>query len=233
MNLARRYYRDELMDSATIGFQDFNACLRDIERINIATNAYAPTLRFLEALVQERPEPVSVLDVGFGGGDMMRRIRRWAVRHGVEMQITGIDISPWAAQSARAQTPVDMALAFVTADIHDYEPEAPFDVVISSLFTHHLADDELVRFLQWMEAHTRRGWFINDLHRHPLPFHVILHSSRLLRMNRLVRHDAPLSVARAFTRADWLRYLGMAGIAHDDVCLRWHFPFRYGLGRVK
>ena len=46
------------------------------------------------------------------------------------------------------------------------------DVVICSLLTHHLTDPQIVQFLQWTERTTRRGWFVNDLHRKPVPYHL-------------------------------------------------------------
>ena len=59
------------------------------------------------------------------------------------------------------------------ADLKRFAPEMVIDLVISSLLTHHLADAEIVDFLDWMETHARMGWFINDLHRHPLAYHSI------------------------------------------------------------
>jgi len=38
-----------------------------------------------------------------------------------------------------------------------------FRLHVSSQFTHHLTDDQIVAFIRWMEAHARRGWFIGDL----------------------------------------------------------------------
>ena len=66
---------------------------------------------------------------------------------------------------------------------------------------------------------------INDLHRHPLAYYGIRWLTRLLRGSYLVQHDAPLSVARAFTRRDWQRLLAAAGITH--YALRWRWAFRW------
>ncbi len=111
-----------------------------------------------------------------------------------------------------------------------WRPEERVDVVISSLFTHHLPDDILVGFLRWMSETAAEGWFVNDLHRHPLPYHTVRLAARWLPVNRMVRHDAPLSVARAFTRADWQRIIARAGLDGAGVCVEWRFPFRFGVG---
>jgi hypothetical protein len=107
------------------------------------------------------------------------------------------------------------------------------DAVISSLFAHHLDDRQLVWFLRWMEASARLGWLINDLHRHPIAYAIARWAPHLLRMNRLVRHDAAVSVARSCARRDWERLLARAGVAGPPTTVSWRFPFRYAVGRIK
>ena len=106
-------------------------------------------------------------------------------------------------------------------------------MVISALFTHHLEDESLVRFLRWMEDRADLGWFSNDLHRHAISHAFARAMVATLPVNRLVVHDAPLSVARAFTRADWDRVIAEAGFAPGEVSVEWFTPFRYGVGRIK
>ena len=107
-----------------------------------------------------------------------------------------------------------------------------YDVVLSSLFTHHLGDADVVRYIRWMEASAARGWFVNDLHRHWVAYHGFRALSAAAGWHRFVRHDGPLSVARSFRRTEWhglLRQAGLAGVAE----VRWHLPFRFCVGRVR
>jgi hypothetical protein len=122
---------------------------------------------------------------------------------------------------------------YLTTDVFELSPAVRPDAVISSLFAHHLDDRQLVRFLEWMEASARRGWLINDLHRHPIAYRIARWAPRLLRMNRLVRHHAAVSVARSCTRRDWERLLATAGVAEAPTTVSWWFPFRYAVGRIK
>jgi hypothetical protein len=50
----------------------------------------------------------------------------------------------------------------------------------AGLFTHHLTQQELVRFLMWMEVNSLRGWFVNDLHRQQIPYRLMRVLVRLL-----------------------------------------------------
>jgi hypothetical protein len=129
------------------------------------------------------------------------RCRRDAHRSGRETYLTGVDVNPWSKQSAESVTAPYAPIQYETSDIFSFDPEHRADFIISSLFTHHLADNEIVKFLRWMDRHATRGWFINDLHRHPLPFFLIRYATRLLRFGPMVQYDGPISVARAFTAA--------------------------------
>ena len=225
---AQRVLLPELMDTEPCGPDEFRACLLDLSRVNRLTGAYRPTLRFLRDATRALPpgRPLRILDVGGGYGDALRRIDRWAQRHGVSVHMTSVDLSPWARAAGEGAPPTRQPIRWVTADIFDYQPPEPPDLVLSSLFTHHLDDDGVVRYLRWMQDHAVLGWFVNDLQRHWLPFEVFRIWSRLAGWHRFVQHDGPVSIGRAFTRADWHRLLQRAGLDTDTIRVRWWLPFR-------
>lgn len=229
-DFSRRSIQAELMDSDAIGYEEFRDCLRTLERINILTLAYRPTLRWLKGKIRSGAGGVTIWDAGSGGGDMLRRLWKAAGREGAGVTLVGIDINPWSKQAADEVTPRQSSIQFVTANVFEFQNGKP-DYIISSLFTHHLNDNDLVHFLRWMDVTALKGWFINDLHRHPLPYYFIKGATALFTRNRLIRHDAPVSVARSFTRRDWQRLMDEAGIPENRYFIRWHFPFRYCVGR--
>ena len=165
-----------------------------------------------------------------GEGDLLRAIRRWAGRRGLDARLEGIDLNPRSAAAARAATPDGAGIAYRTGDVFDFAPNPNPDFVVSSQFAHHLEDAELVRFLGWLERHAVRGWFIADLHRHALPYWGFRVLARAAGWHRIVRLDGTVSIARSFRRADWARLLAEAGVAAE---IRWHFPFRLCVGRLK
>ena len=231
VDFAHRSSATELMDSPSIGFDEFHQCLRQLTIVNGCVLAYRPTLRWLKAMLREAPadKTISILDVGSGGGDMLRKIRKLTRQRGVGAELTGIDLNPWAKQSAERDTPPGMDIRYETSDIFAFDPARRADYIISCDFTHHLGDTALVRFIQWMDSHARRGWFINDLHRHPLPYYFIKTVFHALPFSRMMRSDGPISISRAFVAADWRRLLADAGIAAERTSIDWCFPFRYGV----
>jgi SAM-dependent methyltransferase len=234
IGLGERSRAAELMDVEEVGLATFEACLQDLERINRWTGAYRITLGWLDRLqAVHGMRRLVVLDVGSGHGDMLRRIGAWGEARVLTLDLIGVDRHPHAATVAARAGSRAPAIRYVTADVFDLPPSLRPDVVISALFAHHLDDAQLVRFLRWMEARARLGWLINDLHRHPIPYAIARWTPALLRMNRLVRHDAAVSVARAFARRDWQRLLDRAGLGNTAAAVSWRFPFRYAVGRIK
>jgi 2-polyprenyl-3-methyl-5-hydroxy-6-metoxy-1,4-benzoquinol methylase len=230
-----RVIRPELMDTEAVGYAEFEQCLRQLEALNHWTLAYRPTLGWLARALEGtgRGRVVSILDVGCGHGDMLRRIHAWGARRGYRFQLTGIDLNPLARRAAESATPRDLPIAYETSDVFAVPDQRRFDFVISAIFAHHLEDEGVARFLRWMEHHARLGWLINDLHRHAVPYLFLKSLFRLGRFNRLVEHDGPVSVGRAFKRSDWERLIAQAGLSDAAVEIRWRFPFRWAVGRLK
>jgi 2-polyprenyl-3-methyl-5-hydroxy-6-metoxy-1,4-benzoquinol methylase len=236
-NLSERVMMPELMDSEETDLDTFRACLIDLARVNQLTLAYRPTLNFLDRLFNSGRLPkdraLVIVDVGSGYGDMLRKVDRWAARRGTKVKLIGLDLNPWSARSATEATPKNRPIRWVTANVFDFRPDERIDVIMSSLFTHHLDNASLVRFVAWMEANAGTAWFVNDLHRHPLPYHVFGFLARALRFHHFVQHDGPISIARAFSAADWQLVLARAGVPTSAANVNWHFPFRICVERVR
>lgn len=229
MRFAARSAAQEWMDAPDLDPAELARCLDDLAVVNSATLARAPTIGFMRRAARGR-DRLSVLDVGYGQGDMLRRVARWGRRRGIGLTLDGVDLSRASAVAARAATPDWMEIEYRTGDVFD-EPAGSVDLVISSLFTHHLNDATVVRFLRWMERTARVGWFVNDLHRHLVAYHGFKALSAAAGWHPMVRHDGPVSVARSFTRRDWERLLGEAGLA-DVARVQWRLPFRYCVSRL-
>lgn len=220
-----RSHEKEIMDGQGVSFAEYLHCMRSLEIINILTLAYCPTLKWLKPFLKQPGRNLHILDIGSGGGDMLRRIEKLARRYGQPVILTGLDLDPMAKRVAEILTDKNSAINFISADIFDYRPDKKIDIVLCSLFTHHLDEGQIVRFLRWLDQNTQQGWFINDLHRHFLPYYFIKAATMILSRNRLIRNDAPLSVARSFQREDWQNILRKANINHPAE-IKWHFPFR-------
>jgi 2-polyprenyl-3-methyl-5-hydroxy-6-metoxy-1,4-benzoquinol methylase len=189
-------------------------------------------LAWLTKVTKNLPQssPISSLDVACGHGDLLRAIRRWADRRHVNATLEGIDLNPRSAEVAASATAPDAHIRYRTGDVFAYTPDPRPDLIVTSQFTHHLTNEELVGLLGWLEEHAARGWFIADLHRHGLAYYGFPLLARVFGFHRIVRQDGRISIARSFRKADWLQLLAQAAI---PATIAWSFPFRYCVSRRK
>ncbi len=236
-DFSKRDTTPELMDTEVVSYEELRGVLRELTQANELSLAYRPTLAFFKRLARQgrlsTDRPIVVIDAASGYGDMSRKVDRWAARNGLNIKFIGVDMNPWAARSAAEATDPARPLQWVTADLFDFHAEGGADIIMSSLFTHHLPDPQLVRFIRWMEENARIGWFINDIERHPLPYYFLKAAFWATRRHRFMRHDGPVSIASAFKREDWAQLLTKAGLREGDARIESWMPFRLCVSRVK
>jgi len=90
--------------------------------------------------------PNSLLDIGFGGGDITRRIAAWAAQDGISLDVTAIDPDPRALAFASAAATAGGVQFQATTSGALVAEGRRYDVVISNHVLHHL-DDGLDEFL--------------------------------------------------------------------------------------
>ncbi|WP_380784669.1 methyltransferase domain-containing protein [Sphingomonas sp. R86521] len=221
-----RSHAEEQMDADDLDPAVYAAVVGDLARVNVVTLAARPTLAFL-ARAAARSKSLRILDVGFGDGDMLRRIARWAAKRGVSVELVGVDLNPRSEAAARVH---GGAIRYVTGDYADLANE-PWDVIVSSLVAHHMSHAQLVAFLRFMEAHARVGWLVNDLHRHRFAHAGFPLLATLARWHPMVRHDGTLSIARSYRPDEWPPILSEAGV--EDARVFRAFPFRLCVERLR
>jgi SAM-dependent methyltransferase len=228
--LSVRSRQEEQMDDPGLDAETYEAVLHDLSRVNAWTGSSRPTLNFLARGLGDVPA-FRLLDVGFGYGDMLRAIARWAKRRDIAVDLIGVDLNPKSAAIAQAATPMHWPIDYRTGDYRDVA--GPIDFIVSSAVTHHMSDEEIHQFLAFMESRATRGWMVNDIHRHAFAYHGFPLLCRVMGWHRMVREDGQLSIARGFRPADWRALIGEAGLpdpAAPRIVRR--FPFRLCVERL-
>ncbi|HEY1580816.1 MAG TPA: methyltransferase domain-containing protein [Terracidiphilus sp.] len=223
----------ELMDEPC-SREVMRACLRDLARVNRWFLAYRPVLTWLDALeLAPNGRPIHILDVGCGYGDGLRRIEEWAIDRRFPVQLTGCDLNPDSIAIAAEASPQESRIEWTASDVFALHFSSSVDIIISSLFTHHLSEAAIVRFLGWMESTARIGWFVSDLSRAAIPYHLFKAFSKVAGLHPFVQHDGPVSIARAFTEDDWRRMCAAADLDQRLVSIEGFKPARLCVGRKK
>jgi SAM-dependent methyltransferase len=219
--LANRSHETEWLDRPDISRDELASVLRDLDRFNGFMLGQWPIVRWVSRALRrvELGEPVTILDVGCGSGGLLRAIRHAARRSGRDVTLIGVDLSADTVAIAKSQTAAEDEIRYVAADVFRYRPDAPVDLIVSGLVTHHLSDTGIVDLLRWMDNTARRGWLISDLQRSVVPYTFIGLAGKVTNLNPVVIHDGRISVARSLTHAEWRARIHEAGLA--GVHVRW------------
>ncbi len=149
------------------------------------------------------------------------------------MELIGVDVNANAIRAAREATPKESRIRFAMGDVCGCVEAQEVDIVTVSGVTHHLAEEEIVRLLAWMERTARVGWIITDLHRKAVPYHVFNMLARGPWWHRFIRPDGLASIRRSFVEEDWARMCTAAGIEAGAIAICTHRPARLVVSRRK
>lgn len=222
----QRHPGPELLDGPHIPKEDIQQNMRELAFINTWLGGHAINLAGWKKFCHRWPQKTHwhIAEVGCGAGDNLNHLSKAGTKQGVIIQSTGIDINPHAIQLARQQLD-HVGFNWIQSDYRDVffaDSDKP-DIIFASLCCHHFDESDLLHLLQWMRDYAKYGFFINDLHRHPLAYFSIRILTQLCSRSYLVKHDAPLSVLRGFTRNEWNKFLQEAGIQAPSIQWKWAF----------
>ena len=218
-----RSSKKELLDGDDIPFDDIVENMRELNVINARLGGHKITLDGFKKLCGNRKE-ISVCEIGCGGGDNLVVIESFCKKNKIIVTLTGVDINKESVDFARKQNS-SSNINFIHADYEKVILDSNPDLIFSSLFCHHFTDQQLVIMLKWMNANCKIGFFINDLHRHPLAWFSIKYITRVFSKSRLVKNDAPLSVLRAFKKKEWINLFEKSHL--KDYSVNWKWAFRF------
>ena len=225
INLKVRSYEPELLDAADIPFADIRQNMQELNTINTYLGGHAISINGIRNILKtfSTDQPIVICEIGCGGGDNLKAIEKWCTRNNISVRFIGIDLKATCIEYAEQQYP-SLNANWIVSDYKaiQFEQDRP-DIIFSSLFCHHFDERELVAMLQWMKLNTRRGFFINDLHRHYLAYISIKFITGIISKSYLVKNDAPLSVARGFKKKEWQHLIKAAGIPNCTIHWKWAF----------
>lgn len=228
-DFSRRSDGLEIMDDLNCSGEVVYQTLRELETINELLGGNYVTLDGISQLVDHMPtRNLTVADLGCGGGDILKLIRKWSNKRKILLDLTGIDANPNITGFAAAHTPASMNISYEAIDIFSEDfKKRKFDIVIGTLFFHHFTSEQLVSFFRSLKDQVTTGIVVNDIHRHWFAFYSIKWLTGIFSKSSMVKFDAPLSVLRAFTRKELKEIMEKAGIA--DYSIRWMWAFRWQL----
>lgn len=226
-SLSIRHRQAEIQDQPDLDRPLLVQALRGLERLNRwcdVSRTFWPAIRDLGKKVGGAP--LRVLDVATGAGDLPIRLWHLGHRAGIALEIEGCDLNPYTVEYAREQAEKQQAaVRFFTWDALSGPIPSQYDVVVSSLFFHHLGEEHVVALLQRMADASRQMVLVHDLIRSRPGWLLAYVGTRLLLTSRVNQVDGPRSVESAFTLEEFRLLVQRAGLASAKVEKRW--PSRF------
>jgi 2-polyprenyl-3-methyl-5-hydroxy-6-metoxy-1,4-benzoquinol methylase len=210
------------MDDPRLDVDLHQQALKGLQRINTVSRSWKAIWDPVRQLAKTHGEPVSVVDVACGSGDMLLNMCRRASREDLSIRFTGLDISQTAIQFATDAAQVhDLDIEFRRANASELASGPPFDVVCCSLFLHHLPVAEAVDLLGQMKASANQMVLVQDLRRSTAGYGLAFIVPRLLTRSRIVHIDALRSVRAAFSIDEVHKLAHASGLEHAGIRKVW------------
>ncbi len=203
----------ELMDDPDLDYESHVEALRGLEKLNRVSNTADSLwceIKKLRAHALSRP--LRILDIATGGGDNAIALYLLAQSENFPIHITACDLSidaiKYAAEKAKQNGAV---IDFVAMNALEALPQG-FDVIMTSLFTHHLDPPDVVRLLGNMKQSAGRLVLVNDLVRSDLAYALVWIATRIFSQSKIVQYDGPVSVNASFTAVEFKAMAEEAGL---------------------
>lgn len=227
VNTKNRSLEPEIMDNLSMEGEQLRTALDKIAAINRRLGGNKATIDGIATILKtsRMGEPISVIDLGCGSGDMLRAIADYGRRNKRSFLLTGIDANEFTVNYARKLSAGYPEIEYRCADILDEESlKGRYDIAIATLFMHHFSNDEVVQICSRLLQKVGTGIVINDLHRCRTAYYLFRFISLFL-TNPMVRKDGAISVLRGFKRKE-LNDISKQ-LENTASRIRWKWAFRF------
>lgn len=226
INTAHRSTKKEIMDDLDMSGTLLISSLDQLANINQWLGGNRITIKGLKTLLQNvsKAQTISIVDLGCGNGDMLRKVAAFGKKNGYTFQLMGIDANQATIDYAIELSVNFPEITYSKEDVLSKEFSAhTYDIAMCTLFLHHFEDQVALNLIETLIQKAKFGLIVNDLHRHWLAYYLFSLLTWVLR-NHMTREDGLTSILKAFKRKDLERFSNKIGYKST---LTWRWAFRY------
>ncbi|MFI1994740.1 class I SAM-dependent methyltransferase [Actinoplanes sp. NPDC020271] len=200
--LARRDTESrELMDDPDCDPVRLERTYRQFRTVNHLVSGWRRVYRQWIRPHLDTDRPTTLLDIGFGGGDIARALTRWAARDRLTLHTVAIDPDERALRHVRRSPAA--GVRFEQASSADLVARGDrYDLVISNHLLHHLEPDGLTTLLADSQALARRLVIHNDLSRGRAGYGFYAVATVPFARGSFIHQDGLLSIRRSYRRPE-------------------------------
>lgn len=220
----------ELIETPDIDDENLERCFDFNAFMGQWAGGHAIVLDFLKNCSSRwtQGEPISILEIGCGRGDLARSIVNWGRRSKIELHIHAIDRYNRFIQMARDRHHSYKEITFDVRELNDalFLQAQQFDYVVCFQTLHRQSDQDALQYLKRTNLLAKRGFIAVDWLRDIRAWVWVSLLARLWR-NEAIRHDGPLGIEKGFVMEDVVRLARSAGV--DYAAVTKHMGYRFSL----
>jgi 2-polyprenyl-3-methyl-5-hydroxy-6-metoxy-1,4-benzoquinol methylase len=228
LNTKLRSNKDEEMDDFSMKGEVLRDALDKIAKINQLLGGNRLTLCGVLKLIRtiSKNEIVTILDVGCGNGDMLRKLAEYGYKNNYNFQLIGIDANNFTINHAKKLSENYSNISFSCHDIFEESfRKLKYDIVLCTLTLHHFKDNQIINLLNIFYSNSKIGIVINDLHRNAFAYRLFQVICFVFNMNKMSRDDGLISILRGFKKKELVDYSNE--LKFKDYNIQWKWAFRY------
>ena len=226
VNTKYRTREVELMDDFTMTGKLLANTLDQLANINKWLGGNSITLSGLKKLLknESKSRPITIIDLGCGNGDMLRKVADYGKKQGYDFKLIGIDANEYTVNYANKLSQDYKEISYLQQDVFSNQfKNLNYDIVLSTLFLHHFSEEEIVTLLSLVLKKSTIGIIVNDLHRHAMAYYLFELLCLTIK-NQMIKKDGLISILRGFKRVDLERISKKLNV---DIYIKWKWAFRY------
>ena len=226
INTTNRSTKIEIMDDLDMSGETLINSLDQLANINKWLGGNKTTIDSLKTILKNNPKDkmISIVDLGCGNGDMLRKVAHFGRKNGYKFDLLGIDANQATIDYAIQLSANFPEITYKKEDVLSKEfANHTYDIAMCTLFLHHFEDPIALDFIQTLLKNSKIGVVINDLHRHWLAYYLFKLLTSVFG-NEMTREDGLTSILKAFKRQDLDRFSKKLNFKST---ITWRWAFRY------
>lgn len=223
-----RSRQPEIMDASDFHGEEMKKVLTDIRNMNKWLGGDSVALNGITKLLKELPkdQPITILDVGCGDGEMLRNCHQFGQKNGYDFKLIGIDFNPNIIRNAEMKSEGHANISYQTGDVFRDAGRIPkCDIAMCNLFLHHFDNSRIIELLTHLVSNSKIGVVVNDLHRHRISFLFFKLVKPFLLKTETARSDGSISIARGFRKRELIEISKQ--VPGQKSIVKWMWAFRY------
>ncbi len=230
MKLSTKYRTadPEIMDDFALEGEQLTDALDKIAQINQLLGGNALTLNGVKKLISkiQKTQMITIVDLGCGNGDMLRKLADYAARNQLIFKLIGIDANPFTVNYAINYSVKYPNIEYLSEDIFETNFEnIKFDIALCTLTLHHFKDNEISRIIENLERNASLGIVVNDLHRSKIAYRLFQLIAVVFGLNEMSRKDGLTSILRGFKKEELIDF--SRKLLNSSADIQWKWAFRY------